>query len=149
MPAKNRERGTVATQRLRKVECPGCGCILYMSRKWIAGGTPTCSCGVPMVSVDHEREQRELAEWRERDARAAIRNRGGLNGTGSRGKLAGEERKRCEHCAAFLPGDNASAECASCGHAPDPAVGHRQHHQTPAQQQRARRAKRTRDPMPF
>src|SRR3979490_3004103 len=73
MPSKNRERGTVATQRLRKVDCPECGCILYMSRKWIAEGTPTCACGARMQSVDELRDQRELDEWRGGEKRAARR----------------------------------------------------------------------------
>jgi hypothetical protein len=141
MPAKARERGTVATQRLRKVDCPECGCILYMSRKWIAEGTPTCACGARMQSVDELRDQRELDEWRAREERAAKR--------GERRSRPGAKRAQCEHCAGFLVHDRDT--CSACGHVPDPQVGHRQNHRSPRQQERARkaRAQRKRDLMPF
>lgn len=35
--------------RMRKVQCPGCGCILRMTAKWMEeAGIPTCGCGYPM-----------------------------------------------------------------------------------------------------
>jgi hypothetical protein len=35
--------------RMRKVQCPGCGCILRMTAKWMEeAGIPTCGCGEPM-----------------------------------------------------------------------------------------------------
>lgn len=43
-----RKRGSVGS-RLLKVACPGCGCILRMTQKWLdAVGAPTCGCGEPM-----------------------------------------------------------------------------------------------------
>lgn len=42
------KRGSVGS-RLLKVECPGCGCILRMTQKWLdAVGPPTCGCGTDM-----------------------------------------------------------------------------------------------------
>lgn len=35
--------------RMLKVECPRCGCVVRMTRKWIEeAGTPTCACGEQM-----------------------------------------------------------------------------------------------------
>jgi hypothetical protein len=43
-----RKRGSVGS-RLLKVACPGCGCILRMTQKWLdVVGPPTCGCGEPM-----------------------------------------------------------------------------------------------------
>jgi hypothetical protein len=37
------------TTRMIKVICPGCGCIVRMTQKWLDEvGTPTCACGEPM-----------------------------------------------------------------------------------------------------
>lgn len=34
------------TTRMLKVECPDCGCVIRMTRKWLDEvGTPTCRCG--------------------------------------------------------------------------------------------------------
>lgn len=42
------KRGSVGS-RLLKVACPGCGCILRMTQKWISEvGPPTCGCGTDM-----------------------------------------------------------------------------------------------------
>jgi len=38
--------------RQMKVECPNCGCICRMSRRWIEVGTPTCACGTKMKAVE-------------------------------------------------------------------------------------------------
>ena len=45
-------RGGPRTTRLRKAECPGCGCIIRLARKWIRLGLPTCACGCSFVSAD-------------------------------------------------------------------------------------------------
>lgn len=40
------------TTRMLKVECPDCGCIVRMTRKWLDNsGTPQCGCGSPMEVV--------------------------------------------------------------------------------------------------
>ena len=42
------KRGSVGS-RLLKVACPGCGCIIRMTQKWIDEiGCPTCGCGTDM-----------------------------------------------------------------------------------------------------
>ena len=42
------KRGSVGS-RLLKVGCPGCGCIIRMTQKWIDEvGPPTCGCGTDM-----------------------------------------------------------------------------------------------------
>ena len=39
------------TTRMLKVECPDCGCIVRMTRKWLDEcGPPTCACGCEMVA---------------------------------------------------------------------------------------------------
>lgn len=58
MPARVQTRKSTAgrprksaesTSRMLKVECPGCGCILRMTRTWIErAGLPTCGCGTGM-----------------------------------------------------------------------------------------------------
>jgi len=41
--------------RQRKVLCPGCGCIIRMTRQWMAdAGLPTCGCGILMEVVDED-----------------------------------------------------------------------------------------------
>jgi hypothetical protein len=35
--------------RQRKIECEGCGAILYGSAATIASGLPTCACGDPFI----------------------------------------------------------------------------------------------------
>src|SRR5689334_6175126 len=47
-------KGSPATTRWRKVECSSCGCVVRMSRAWIAQGLPTCACGSPMSCPDIE-----------------------------------------------------------------------------------------------
>ena len=38
--------------RMLKVGCAACGCVIRMTRQWIASiGTPTCACGCPMQQV--------------------------------------------------------------------------------------------------
>ena len=41
------EQGQVVqSTRMLKVQCPDCGCVVRMTRKWIdEAGTPTCGCG--------------------------------------------------------------------------------------------------------
>lgn len=40
---------TKQTTRMLKVECPGCGCLVRMTRAWLdRTGAPTCACGEPM-----------------------------------------------------------------------------------------------------
>jgi hypothetical protein len=42
-------RKGVQTTRMLKVECLTCGCVLRMTRKWLAeAGLPTCGCGSEM-----------------------------------------------------------------------------------------------------
>jgi hypothetical protein len=42
------DRGSKGS-RLLKVACPGCGCIIRMTQKWIdEQGCPTCGCGTSM-----------------------------------------------------------------------------------------------------
>lgn len=37
------------TTRMLKVECPGCGCLVRMTRTWLEEvGAPTCACGSQM-----------------------------------------------------------------------------------------------------
>lgn len=37
------------TTRMLKVECPECGCVVRMTRKWLdEAGAPTCACGNQM-----------------------------------------------------------------------------------------------------
>lgn len=41
------------TTRMLKVECPDCGCIARMTKKWIdESGIPTCGCGTKMEGED-------------------------------------------------------------------------------------------------
>lgn len=118
MPKDCTERGSVATTRMRKVECVCCGYTVRVSRRWMAVGLPVCPCGERMDSVDALRDGYELAEWSRRDAAAALRE--GRAGHG------GERRLHCEWCGAFVP--HGHAECGACGHRPDIQVGHRQNH---------------------
>lgn len=46
------ERGGTRTTRLRKAECPRCGCIIRLTRKWIRRGLPICACGASFVCAD-------------------------------------------------------------------------------------------------
>lgn len=49
--------GKKQTTRMLKVECPGCGCVVRMTRKWLdEAGTPTCGCGTRMVRADDDGE---------------------------------------------------------------------------------------------
>jgi len=42
-------RQAVQTTRMLKVECPDCGCVVRMTRKWLdEAGAPTCGCGGEM-----------------------------------------------------------------------------------------------------
>lgn len=42
-------RPAVQATRMLKVECPDCGCVLRMTRKWLdEAGVPTCGCGSQM-----------------------------------------------------------------------------------------------------
>jgi hypothetical protein len=51
---KDRKQAT----RMRKVECPGCGCIVRMTRSWLERiGAPTCGCGMRMLEADVKREE--------------------------------------------------------------------------------------------
>ena len=48
-------RGGPRTTRMRKAWCPGCGCIVRLSRKWIRAGLPTCvNCGRAFVCADED-----------------------------------------------------------------------------------------------
>lgn len=120
------ERGSAATTRLRKAECPACGYIVRVSRKWLAMGLPTCACGATMESADYWaeleaelREEHELAEWQAKDARAAQRNRGALpaatRGDGYRDAV------QCQGCRRFVA--HKMAVCGSCGHVQDHSTG--------------------------
>lgn len=40
------------SSRMLKVECPACGCICRMARRWLADpGPPTCACGGQMMEA--------------------------------------------------------------------------------------------------
>jgi hypothetical protein len=45
---KEAAKGPTAT----RLACPGCGCVVTISFKWLAAaGPPTCGCGVPMEAA--------------------------------------------------------------------------------------------------
>jgi len=47
----DREVKTQST-RLLKVECPDCGYVVRVTRKWLDVGLPTCCCGTEMKEVE-------------------------------------------------------------------------------------------------
>lgn len=117
MPA-SKARGSVATTRLRRVECWGCDYTIRVTRKWMAVGLPMCPCGQQMHCDDAYREAIEEREWAERYTRAAERE-----ARAGHGGLSYEERATCEWCGSFV--SHPGADCRKCGHRPDPAIGHR------------------------
>lgn len=46
--------------RMKKIMCVECGCIVRMTRKWLAeAGCPTCGCGGEMVTPIEEDDENE------------------------------------------------------------------------------------------
>jgi hypothetical protein len=46
------------TTRMMKCECPGCGCVIRMTRKWLEeAGCPTCACGEEMKQEEKEEKE--------------------------------------------------------------------------------------------
>jgi hypothetical protein len=44
--------GKPQTTRMLKVECPSCGCVVRMTRRWLdEAGAPECACGTRMDEV--------------------------------------------------------------------------------------------------
>lgn len=67
--------------RQRKIECPGCGCILYGSRAALSCGLPVCACGETfevanlgdLAHIDPAAFEREIAQLGEGAHNAAMR----------------------------------------------------------------------------
>lgn len=103
MPASRRAVGSASTTRLRKLECPVCGCVARQSRSWMVRGLLVCSCGARMIPdaledaiachaagvlSDVELEQHPERVLLERAANSAAHGqafRGGLHAAGHRG----------------------------------------------------------------
>ena len=62
MPARKATPvGTPRTQRLRKVQCPDCDYVAYISRWWMDTGLPGCPCGGRLIPDDPEDAARVLS----------------------------------------------------------------------------------------
>lgn len=67
--------------RQRKVECPGCGCILYGSCAALSRGLPVCACGESfevanlgdLAHIDPDAFEREVSQLGEGASNAAMR----------------------------------------------------------------------------
>lgn len=119
-----RERGTMKTTRLRKIECPDCGLILRGSRNpLLTAGLPTCGCGCAMVWADAEdayacldgHELYEHPAVREAESahdRRLYREQHGHGGAGAKSVVG-----QCGGCR--KPITRTNEHCEQCGFAND------------------------------
>jgi hypothetical protein len=119
-----RDRGTMKTTRMRKIECPGCGLILRGSRNpLLASGLPTCGCGCAMQWADAEDAYACLngdelyahplvQELERAEDRRLYREQHSHGGAGSRSTVG-----QCGGCRKPITATN--EDCARCGFSND------------------------------